>query len=144
LNTDRRDRSGIQGTNNDIGAALRSEPNTAIVNDPTTWGATAWGNGYDCNPGIAGHTCGDPNGCPSTAFTTGQLACFAVRTCTITSGVCSSYGSWQSRPPGGGSGPTALLVRVVYKFTPLTPLISQFGSGGSFYLVEDTYGLELY
>jgi hypothetical protein len=36
------------------------------------------------------------------------------------------------------------VVRVVYKFTPITPLIAQFGSGGSFYLIEETYGLELY
>lgn len=137
-------RSGIQGTGNDIGDALRSEPNTAIMNNAATWGATGPGGSYDCNPGIAGHSCGDPNGCPSTAFTSGQLACFAVRTCTITSGACSLYGTWQSRPAGGGSGPTALVVRVVYKFTPITPLIAQFGAAGSFYLVEETYGLELY
>jgi hypothetical protein len=137
-------RSGIQGTAQDIGAALRSEPNTAILNDATTWGSTAWGASYDCNPGIAGHACGDPNGCPPSAFAAGQLACFAVRACTISSSACSSYGAWQSRPPGGGAAPTALVVRTVYKFTPITPLIAQFGSGGSFYLTEETYGLELY
>jgi hypothetical protein len=32
----------------------------------------------------------------------------------------------------------------VYKFTPVTLLIAQFGSGGSYYLTEETYGLELY
>lgn len=137
-------RSGIQGTGHDVGDALRSEPNTAIMNDATTWGSTGPGGSYDCNPGIAGHTCGDPNGCPTTAFTAGQLACFAVRTCTITSSACSSYGTWQSRPPGGGAEPTAIMVRVVYKFTPITPLIAQFTSNGSFYLTEETYGLELY
>jgi hypothetical protein len=137
-------RNAIQGAGSNLGDALRSEPNTAILNDATTWGATADGATYDCNPGIPGHTCGDPNGCPTTAFTTNQLACFAVRTCTISSGACGLYGSWQSRPPGGGSGPTALVVRVVYKFTPITPLIAQFGAGGSFYLTEETYGLELY
>jgi Flp pilus assembly protein TadG len=137
-------RNAIQGTGNKIGDALRSEPNTAILNDATTWGATGPGGAYECDPGVAGHTCGDPNGCPASAFTTNQLACFAVRTCTISSGACSLYGSWQSRPPGGGSGPTAIVVRVVYKFTPITPLIAQFGSAGSFYLTEESYGLELY
>jgi Flp pilus assembly protein TadG len=135
-------RNGIQGTANDIGDALRSEPNTAIVNDATTWGSTGVGGSYDCNPKIVGHTCGDPNGC--TTFAVGQLACFAVRTCTITLSTCSSYGAWQSRPPGGGVAPTALAVRVVYKFTPITPLIAQFGPGGSFNLTEESYGLELY
>jgi Flp pilus assembly protein TadG len=137
-------RSGVQGTGNDIGDAVRSEPNTAIANNTATWGATGPGGSYDCSPGPTVRPCGDPNGCPSTAFTTGQLACFAVRTCTITSGACSLYGSWQSRPPGGGSGPTAFVVRVVYKFTPITPVIAKFGSSGSFYLLEETYGLELY
>jgi Flp pilus assembly protein TadG len=137
-------RSGIQGTAHYIGGALRSEPNTAILNDATTWGSTGVGGSYDCDPNAPGHTCGDPNGCPPSAFGAGQLACFAVRTCTITSSACSSYGDWQSRPPGGGAAPTALVVRVVYKFTPVTPLIAQFGSGGSFYLAEETYGLELY
>jgi hypothetical protein len=137
-------RSGIQGTGHDIGHALRGEPNTAIMNDTATWGSTAWGGSYDCNPGIVGHTCGEPSGCPPSAFGAGQLACFAVRTCTITSAACSSYGAWQSRPPGGGAAPTALVVRVVYKFTPVTPLIAQFASNGSFYLTEETYGLELY
>ena len=137
-------RSGIQGTGNNIGDALRSEPNTAILNDATVWGSTGPGGSYDCDPGIAGHTCGDPNGCPTSAFTAGRLACFAVRTCTISSSACSSFGAWQSRPPGGGVAPTALVVRVVYKFTPVTLLIAQFGSGGSYYLTEETYGLELY
>ena len=63
---------------------------------------------------------------------------------TITSGACASYGGWQSRPPGGGAAPTAIVVRTVYKFTPVTPLIAQFGSNGSFYLQEESYGLELY
>jgi hypothetical protein len=36
------------------------------------------------------------------------------------------------------------MVRVVYKFTPITPVIAQFGTGGSFYLTEETYDLELY
>jgi Flp pilus assembly protein TadG len=138
-------RNAIQSTDTKIGDALRSEPNTAILNDATTWGATGVGGTYDCDPSVIGHTCGDPNGCNASAFSTpSRLACFAVRTCTITSGACSSVGAWQSRPPGGGSGPTAIMVRVVYKFTPMTPLIAQFGSGGSFYLTEESYGLELY
>jgi Flp pilus assembly protein TadG len=137
-------RDGIQGAGNKIGDATRSEPNTAIPNTATAWGSTGPGGSYDCDTGMAGHTCGDPNGCPPSAFITGQVACVAVRTCTLTSGSCSSYGAWQSRPPGGGTAPTALVVRTVYKFTPVTPLIAQFGSGGSFYLTEESYGLELY
>lgn len=137
-------RDGIQGTGNDIGDATRSEPNTAIQNTVAAWGSTGPGGSYDCNPGIAGHTCGDPNGCPPSAFTGSRVACFAVQTCTVTNSACSSKGSWQSRPPGGGAAPTALIVRVVYKFTPVTPLIGQFGNGGSFYLTEESYGLELY
>src|SRR3981081_4692705 len=73
-------RMGIQGTGNDVGDALRSEPNTAILNDATTGGSTGIGGSYDCFPG---RSCGDPNGCPTSAFAAGQLACFAVRTCTI-------------------------------------------------------------
>ena len=137
-------RNGIQGAGSDLGDAIRSEPNTAILNDAATWGATGPGGSYDCNQGSSARPCGDPNGCPTTAFAANQLACFAVRTCTISSNACGLYGAWQSRPPGGGSGPTALAVRVVYKFTPITPLIAQFGTGGSFYLTEETYGLELY
>ena len=55
-------RNGIQGAGSDLGDAIRSEPNTAILNDATTWGSTGVGGTYDCNPGIVGHTCGDPNG----------------------------------------------------------------------------------
>ncbi|MDQ6884833.1 MAG: pilus assembly protein [Candidatus Dormibacteraeota bacterium] len=137
-------RAGIQGGANDVGDAIRSEPNTAIPNTAAAWGSTGPGGSFDCNPGAPGHLCGDPNGCPASAFASGQIACYAVRSCTITASACSSYGAWQSRPPGGGTPPTALMVRVVYKFTPVTPLIADFGSGGSFYLAEESYGLELY
>src|ERR1700716_349865 len=137
-------RDGIQGNGHDIGDATRSEPNTAIPNSAAAWGSTGPGGSYDCNPGTAGHTCGEPNGCPPSSFVTGQIACFAVRTCTVTSGACASYGGWQSRPPGGGAAPTAIVVRTVYKFTPVTPLIAQLGNNGSFYLQEESYGLELY
>src|ERR1700736_730009 len=60
-------RDGIQGNGHDIGDATRSEPNTAIPNTAAAWGSTGPGGSYDCNPGSAGHSCGDPNGCPASA-----------------------------------------------------------------------------
>jgi len=66
-----------------------------------------------------------------------------VRTCTIINGACSSYGAWGSRPNQGSN--QAVAVRVVYKFPPITPLISSLtGGSGAIYLTSDTYGLELY
>lgn len=138
-------RGGIQGTGNDIGDATRSEPNTAIPDTAAAWGATGPGGNNDCDPGQPGHTCGNSLGCPPSAFAAGQMACFAVRSCTLdANGVCASYSAWQTRPAGGAAQPASLVVRVVYKFTPVTPFISNFSTGGSFYLIRETVGLELY
>jgi len=139
-------RLGIQGTNTDIGDAVRSEPNSAIVNDTTTWGDTGPGGAKaDCTSGTP--HCGDSSGCVPSVFTGSRTACFAIRTCTLTNGVCTGYGAWQSRPAVGSDPGTnqALVVRVIYKLTPATPAIGQFaGAGGVFYLFVETTGLELY
>ena len=139
-------RTGIIGGTNDIGAAVRSEPYNAIDNTATVWGSTGPGQPYDScsNPG---GPCGDPSGCDvASAFNgTGRIACFAVRTCTVdqVNGGCSSYSQWGMRPSQGSGG--AVQVLVVYKFTPVTPLISSFaGSSGTFYLRNQTTGVELY
>ncbi len=139
-------RNGIVGTGNDVGDSVRAEPNTAIQNTAAAWGSTGPGGTADCNPGSAGHSCGDLAGCAPASFATNQVACFAVRTCSVAgSGSCSATGAWGSRPAGGGVAPTGLQVRVIYKFTPATPLIASFGGvGGSLYLTRDTYGLALY
>jgi len=140
-------RLGIQGTSGDIGDAIRSEPNSAIINNSTTWGDTGPGGANaDCTSGT--QHCGDSTGCVASAFTGSRTACFAIRTCTLTNGVCTSYGAWQSRPAAGsdaGGTNQALVVRVIYKLTPATPAIGQFaGPGGVFYLFVETIGLELY
>jgi Flp pilus assembly protein TadG len=136
-------RMAVLGQIVDIGNAVRAEPNSAIPNTAAAWGATAQGgsNG-DCQS--ATQSCGDPNGCPPTAFVAGQQACFAVRTCTNWSnGACATYSAWNVRPSAGVD--QAVEVLVVYKFTPATPLIANFtGGAGSFYLPGDTLGLQLY
>jgi Flp pilus assembly protein TadG len=140
-------RLGVQGTSTDLGDAIRSEPNSAISNDTTTWGNTGPGGANaDCTSGS--QKCGDTVGCVPSVFTGARTACFAVRTCTLTNGVCTSYGAWQSRPlvnsDAGGTN-QALVVRTVYKLTPATPFISNFSTfGGSFYIIAETTGLELY
>lgn len=139
-------RAGVADPGNDIGLSARSEPNSAIPNNAATWGSTGpGGTSADCTSGT--QQCGDPNGCPTSVFTgnPSQLACFAVRSGTYTAGSgCSFTGSsWNTRPASGSDG--CLGVRVVYKFTPVTPFIAQLaGSGGTFYLTVDTSGLELY
>lgn len=148
-------RLAIESEVNDVGDAVRSEPNTAIPNNPATWGDTAAGgvNG-DCI-GSGGGTCGDPNGCPPSVFVGSRLACFAIRYCLdtghppspSTSGgdVCLS-GSWsawgQRAPSASGHG---IQVLVVYKFVPSTPVMTAFtGNAGAFYLRVSTTAAELY
>lgn len=137
-------RIGIIDNTEDIGAATRSEPNTAIPNTAAVWGATAAGGlSGDCVS--ATQSCGDATGCSSAAFATGQLACFAVRkgTYDAVAGVCNFAASlWNTRPLPGSND--CLGVRVVYRFVPTTPLIAQLGASGAFYLTIDTSGLELY
>jgi TadE-like protein len=141
-------RMGIISDTSDIGSAVRDEPNTGIPNTVAAWGAegpgTSWGT---CTSGTS--VCGDPGGCASTSFAAGQVACFAVRTCVLSSGGdlggCSTYGAWGARPAvGGGHG---LEVVVVIKFKAVTPALAQIagaGSGGVIYLVQSEYGDELY
>ncbi len=142
-------RNGVLNGNTDIGAATRSEPNSAIQNNAATWGDTGPGGINDCDPNAPTHGCGDPSGCPPSVFTGTRLACFAVRTCTLSNGVTTCGGAWGTRPAQGsdlGSPPSnqVLLIHVVYKFIPVTPFIANFAPGGTFYLTTDTLGLELY
>jgi TadE-like protein len=140
-------RMGIISDTSDIGSAVRDEPNTGIPNTAAAWGnegpGTTWGT---CTN--AGGTCGEPNGCPSTSFSGAQVACFAVRTCTLTSGdlgTCSGYGPWGQRPVDGSGH--ALQVVVVIKFRAVTPALSQIAgaaSGGTIYLQQSAIGEELY
>jgi len=140
-------RTGIQGDNNDIGDAIRTEPNRVVQNTVAAWGNTATG-GSEANcdgTGAAGTTCGNASGCPATAFTGTRQACFAVRACHMNSNQqCDgTYTAWGVRPESA-NGDNGLEVTVVYKFTPNTPLMAQFTAGGSFYLTSRTQGLELY
>ena len=134
-------REGIQGTASDLGNSVRNEVFDAIDNSQAVWGSTGPGATYD-GCGSAGAACGDPTGCVASAFSGTRVACFAVRTCTIVNGACSTYGAWGSRPTQGSN--QALVVRTVYLFTPITPLISSLTGNGAMYLTSDTYGPELY
>lgn len=134
-------RVGVLDTATDVGAALRGEP--SIPNTAASWGATGPGGVNDCDTTLPSHTCGDPAGCAPTSFTGGQVACFAVQACTLSGGACTvAAPTWGSRP-ASGSG-LGLQVHVVYKFTPITPLIGLFTNGGVIYLASDTFGLEQY
>jgi len=136
-------RNGVLDAATDIGAAARSEPNSAIPNTTAVWGDTGPG-GLNADCTSAAQKCGDPTGCPPAVFTGGRLVCFAIRSCILVSGVYNCTGPWGVRPTQGSD--QALDVRVVYKFTPVTPLISNLATatGGFFYLTTDTLGLELY
>lgn len=136
-------RMGIISDTSDIGGAVRDEPNSGIPNTGAAWGSvgpgTSWGT---CTSATA--TCGDPNGCVGPSFSAGQVACFAIRTCTLSSGAdlgsCSSFGPWGQRPESGGHG---LQVKVVIKFAAVTPVLSSFVPGG-LYLTQSAIGDELY
>lgn len=137
-------RMGIISDTADIGSAVRDEPNTGIPNTTAAWGSegpgTSWGTCTTANT-----TCGDTNGCVSSSFSGSQIACFAIRTCNLSSGSdlgsCSSYGAWGARPVSGGHG---LQVVVVIKFPAVTPVLSTFVSGGTLYLTQSAIGDELY
>jgi hypothetical protein len=137
-------RMGIISDTADIGNAVRDEPNTGIPNTVASWGAegpgTTWGT---CT--TANGNCGDPNGCAPSSFSGTQVACFAVRSCNLSSGIdlgsCSSYGPWGLRPVAAGHG---LEVRVVIKFPAVTPALSSFVNGGTLYLTQVSLGNELY
>jgi Flp pilus assembly protein TadG len=137
-------RMGIISDTADIGSAIRDEPNSGIPNTAAAWGAegpgTAWGT---CT--TAAGTCGDPNGCAASSFSGSQYACFALRTCTLSSGLdlgsCSNYGPWGQRPVSGGHG---LQVVVVIKYPAVTPALSRLVNGGTLYLTQSALGNELY
>ncbi len=141
-------RMGIISDTSDIGGAARDEPNTGIPNTVAAWGnegpGTSWGTCTTANA-----TCGDPAGCVSASFSGSQVACFSVRTCTLSSGAdlgtCVSYGPWGIRPQdGGGHG---LQVLVVIKFKSVTPALAQIAgaaSGGTIYIQQNAIGEELY
>lgn len=139
-------RMGIISDTSDIGGAIRDEPNTGIPNTNAAWGSVGPTGGYGAclSPGA---TCGDPSGCGPSSFAAGQVACFSVRTCNLSTtgdeGTCSSYGPWGSRPePGGGHG---VDVVVVIKFTPATPALPLLlGPSGAIYLTQHSIGDELY
>jgi TadE-like protein len=154
-------RAGIETDTIDIGDAIRSEPNTAIPNTVAAWGNEGIGQS-DASCNGAGTSCGDPNGCTSTSvWLSGQVACFAVRSCRLTNAAGSrytcapgSFSGWQVRPvpctpsPCGSAqqGPNGdgLDVVVVYRYRPVSLEIASLGTRGTMYLRAETQGLEIY
>jgi hypothetical protein len=139
-------RIGIISDTSDIGGSIRTEPNTGIPNTDAAWGSV----GPSAPQGtctVAAAMCGDPSGCVSSSFSGTQIACFAIRSCTLSGGgdlgTCTSYGPWGYRPEsGGGHG---LQVRVVIEFSPATPALpSLVPPNGIIYIVQNATGEELY
>jgi hypothetical protein len=116
----------------------------------------------------ATQSCGDPQGCdavhstfwttPGPGTTALPSACFAVQSCTKT-GTAGAFsctynpawnsGKWQTRPTACSAGTctyNGVVIKVVYKYTPSTPLIAAFvaGTGGSFYLTQIVIGMQVY
>ena len=139
-------RTGIVSDTSDIGGAVRAEPNSGIPDTVAVWGAEGPGqpNGV-CT--VANAVCGDPNGCPATAFSGSQIACFSVRACTLSGGgdlgQCSAYGPWGIRPQDGGTS-HGLQTLVVIKFSAVTPALSLIIPSGLLYLHQTAVGEELY
>ena len=138
-------RMGVLSDTSDLGSAIRDEPNSGIPNTLAAWGSegpgTAWGTCTSAN-GV----CGDPAGCAPASFSGSQIACFAVRPCTLTSGgdlgLCSVWGAWGARPLDTGNA-HGLQVLVVIKFTAVTPALAQI-AGGTLFLKQSAVGEELY
>lgn len=135
----------------DIGDAIRSEPNTAIANTAAVWGDTGpAGANADCTSAVGSQHCGDPNGCPASAFSGTRVACFAIRSCTLSGpgdqGTCTAYGAWGSRPTASSPSARAIQVLVVYKFVPVTPVVAQLlpTVNGFLRLTEEAIAAELY
>jgi Flp pilus assembly protein TadG len=152
---------------NDIGATIRQESNV-VPNTSVAWGADLFtgGTNAQCSttPNLTTYaqSCGDPYGCQTSgthnAFTSAsRVACYAVGMCTAESsahnGVCTQPAgiTWQARPPAGATASTgnangALVVKVVYVFTPLTPLVKGFYSatGNLLYLSQTSVITEEY
>ena len=141
-------RVGVFTDTTDIGSSVRGEPNSVIPDTVAAWGLTGPGQAYDKCTNSAG-PCGDPNGCVPSSFAAGQTACFAIRACRLAGTAnsqyaCVSYDSYGTRPESTNME-SGLQVVVVYKLTPITPLIGAVaGSGGAFYLTNATTGLEVY
>lgn len=140
-------RMGIISDTADIGDAIRNEPNTGIPDTVAAWGNTGPGQARGVCTNAAS-TCGDPSGCVAASFNGSQIACFAIRACTLSNGdlgTCSSYGAWGLRPVVGSGH--ALQIWVVIKFTSVTPALSQIAgspTGGVIYIKENAIGEELY
>lgn len=136
-------RAGIAGDTVDIGDFVRSEPNSGIPNTVAAWGNTGPGGVYaDCTSAPASQRCGDPNGCVAASFQAGQLACFAVRRCSLSNG---DWGTCTFDPLGYGYRPVsssstykALEITVVYRMPILTPLISNLAGAGGYLLLNRT------
>jgi hypothetical protein len=130
----------------DIASSVRDEPNSGIPDTVATWGQMGPGQVYGACTTATG-VCGDPGGCAPTSFSGSQTACFAIRTCNLSSGgdlgSCSAYGAWGFRPiPGGGH---AVEVLVVIKFIAATPALAQIiGPGGNLYLSQYSITEEVY
>jgi hypothetical protein len=137
-------RMGVISDTADIGSAVRDEPNTGIPNTVAAWGSEGPGMTWGTCTTASG-ICGDPNGCAKTSFSGTQVACFAVRTCTLSSGAdlgtCTGYSAWGVRPVAGGHG---LQVVVVIKFAAVTPALASLAPGGLLYLTQTATGNELY
>jgi hypothetical protein len=137
---------GLISDTSDIASAVRDEPNSGIPNTVASWGPEGPGQAYgSCT--VASSTCGDPSGCAPSSFSGSQIACFAIRTCDLSSGgdlgTCSVYESWGFRPePGRGRG---IQVVVVIKFIAATPALAQIiGPGGNLYLTQKSVSEEAY
>ena len=143
-------RSGIGGGGHDLGSAIRSEPNSALLNSTQVWGTTGPGATFgQCDQGSAFQSCGDPNGCAAAVadWTGGRTACFAVRACSSraapgSGSIFSNCQAWGTRPAAGSGD--ALEVFVAYRFVPSTPAAGAFGQNGALYLGEDLVGVETY
>jgi len=130
----------------DIGSSVRDEPNSGIPNTVASWGQEGPGQLYGTCTSATG-VCGDPRGCVPSSFSGTQTACFAVRTCILSSGgdlgSCSVYGAWGFRPVAGGGH--AVEVLVVVKFIAATPALAQIiGPGGNLYLSQYSITEEVY
>jgi len=139
-------RMALISDTSDIASAVRDEPNSGIPNTVAAWGLEGPGQSYgSCT--AAASTCGDPSGCAPASFLGAQIACFAIRTCNLSSGgdlgTCSTYNTWGLRPvPGTGRG---IQIVVVIKFIAATPALAQIiGPGGNLYLTQTSVAEEAY
>jgi Flp pilus assembly protein TadG len=149
----------------DIGTSIRLESN-AVPNTSAAWGSDLFTGGANAgctvvpNVTTQAQSCGDPYGCPTSgthnAFASAaRVACYAVGMCTVESsshnGQCTSAITWQARPPASATVTSpytngALLVKVVYVFTPTTPLIQGFfrNTGNLLYMSQTSVITEEY